>query len=76
MAGGGADLRVADARRTRWIAPNDAFAPGGADAPAATLRLAWVVTFGTTGALADRLHGVAVYVDAGDGTILGGDVAE
>jgi hypothetical protein len=70
-----ANLRVTAVRQA-WVAANDTFAPAAADAPDATLRLAWIVTFEATGTLADRLHAVAIDVDAGDGSILGGDVAE
>jgi len=57
-----------------WIAPNNAFNPTGPDAPAATLRLAWVVEARTSGELADTLRAVKLYLDAGTGTLLGGDV--
>jgi hypothetical protein len=57
-----------------WVAPNDTFAPGRPDAPAATLRLAWVGRIATTATLAESLRGLEVYLDAGDGSVLGGDV--
>jgi hypothetical protein len=59
-----------------WVAPNDAFAANGLDAPAETLRLAWLVRLDAHGALADRLRSVEVWLDAGDGSVLGGDVVE
>lgn len=59
-----------------WIAPNDTFAPARPDAPAETLRLAWTVEVRTTGALADRLTALEIWLDAGSGEILGGDVAQ
>lgn len=58
-----------------WVAPNDAFAPDAPDAPASVLRLAWVASVTTDGELADTLHGVELYLDAGDGRLLGGDIA-
>lgn len=69
------DLRVSAVERA-WVAPNDAFSPTGLDAPADTLRLAWVVRFGARGALADRLRTVETWLDAADGSLLGGDVVE
>ncbi len=57
-----------------WVAPNSAFDPAGPDAPGATLRLAWVVEARTSGALADSLRAVKLFVDAGTGALIGGDV--
>ncbi len=57
-----------------WVAPNDAFDPAAPDAPASTLRLAWVVEARTRGELADGLRAVKVFLDAGTGALLGGDV--
>jgi hypothetical protein len=57
-----------------WEAPNDTFSPGGADAPSPVLRLAWVARVGASGALSENLRALDVYVDAGDGSILGGDI--
>jgi hypothetical protein len=34
------------------------------------------VTLRTDGALAERLRGLQVWVDAGDGSVVGGDVME
>jgi hypothetical protein len=59
-----------------WVAPNDAWNAAVPDAPAKTLRLAWVVTLRADGALADRLRGLQVWLDAGDGRVIGGDVLE
>jgi hypothetical protein len=57
-----------------WVAPNSAFDPTGPDAPGATLRLAWVVEARTSGPLADALRAVKLYLDAGTGALIGGDV--
>ncbi len=57
-----------------WVAPNSAFDPTGPDAPGATLRLAWVVEARTSGQLADGLRAVKLYLNAGTGTLIGGDV--
>ena len=70
-----ADLGVVAVERA-WVAPNDTFTANGFDAPAETLRLAWVVRFDSHGPVADRLRSLEVWVDAGDGSLLGGDVVE
>jgi len=70
-----ADLAVSAVERA-WVAPNDTFAPNGLDAPAETLRLAWLVRLDAQGALADRLRSVEIWLDAGNGSVLGGDVVE
>lgn len=57
-----------------WVAPNDAFDPTAPDAPAATLRLAWIVEARAGGDLADGLRAVKLFLDAGSGALLGGDV--
>lgn len=59
-----------------WVAPNDTLGGGRLDAPAGTLRLAWVVRYGASGDLADRLRSVEAWIDAGDGRLLGGDLVE
>jgi hypothetical protein len=57
-----------------WVAPNDTFEPTRPDAPAEVRRLAWVVSVRTSGPLAEALRGLEVSIDAGDGSLLGGDV--
>jgi hypothetical protein len=69
------DLRVV-AVEQRWVAPNDTWDPARPDAPEAVLELAWVVRFEAHGSLADRVRLVEFWIDAGDGSLLGGDVAE
>ncbi|HEX5825514.1 MAG TPA: hypothetical protein VFY18_13730 [Candidatus Limnocylindrales bacterium] len=70
-----ADVRISTIERA-WVAPNGAFAANGLDAPAETLRLAWVVQFETRGALAMRLRSIETWLDATDGAVIGGDVIE
>jgi hypothetical protein len=70
-----ADLRVVAAERA-WIAPNDTFGGPRLDAPADTHRLAWAVRLDAAGPLADRLRSIEIWLDAGDGGLLGGDVVE
>lgn len=69
------DLTI-EAASLAWIAPNDAFAPERPDAPATTLRLARVVAVSAGGSLAGQLERLEIYLDAGDGGLLGGDVLE
>jgi hypothetical protein len=57
-----------------WVAPNDTFESARPDAPADVRRLGWVVTVRSTGSLAGTLRGLEVWIDAGDGSLLGGDV--
>jgi hypothetical protein len=57
-----------------WVAPNSAFDLTGPDAPGPTLRLAWVIEARTSGELADDLRAVKLFLDAGTGTLIGGDV--
>jgi hypothetical protein len=57
-----------------WVAPNDTFNAAAPDAPAPVLRLAWVARARTHGTLVERLHALELYLDAGDGALLGGDL--
>lgn len=57
-----------------WVAPNDTFESAKPDAPAAVRRMAWVVSVRSSGGLAESLRGLEVSIDAGNGTLLGGDV--
>lgn len=72
---GSGALRVV-ATEQAWVAPNDTWDPARPDAPDAVLRLAWIVRFETSGELAERVRLVAYWIDAGDGSVLGGDVVE
>jgi hypothetical protein len=73
VGGSTGDLRVVAVERV-WIAPNDSFGGARIDAPAEILRLAWAVRLDATGALAERVRSVEIWLDAGDGSLLGGDV--
>ena len=57
-----------------WVAPNDTFDAAAPDAPDPVLRLAWVARARTHGALVERLRALELYLDAGDGALLGGDL--
>ena len=74
--GGDAGALRVIATELAWVAPNDTWEPERPDAPAETLRLAWIVRLKTTGALAERLRLVEYWIDAGDASLLGGDVVE
>ena len=60
----------------QWVAPNAAFDPSKVSAAAGPYRLAWVANVKPSGPAADSIRLITLYVDAGDGTILGGDVVE
>ncbi|MDP9481686.1 MAG: hypothetical protein M3P84_00505, partial [Chloroflexota bacterium] len=68
------DARIVGASLA-WVAPNDTFEPARPDAPAEIRRLAWVVTVRSSGTLAHSLRALEVSIDAGDGSLLGGDLA-
>ena len=59
-----------------WVAPNGTFDPTAPDAPGATLRLAWVAEAQSSGDLADGLRAVKLFLDAGTGDLIGGDVLQ
>jgi hypothetical protein len=59
-----------------WVAPNDTWDAARPDAPDAVARLAWVVEYHATAALADRLIAIEVWLDSGSLAVIGGDVAE
>ena len=65
---------IVTATELAWVSPNETFAPLMPGLVVGTLRLAWVSKIATTGGLADSLRGLEVYVDGGDGSLLGGDV--
>ncbi len=62
------------ATRLAWVAPNDTFDASAPDAPDPVLRLAWVAQVRTRGTLADRVRALELYLDAGTGTLIGGDL--
>jgi hypothetical protein len=74
-AAAAANLRIVGLDRA-WVGPNDTWAPERPDAAEATMRLAWAVRFEAAGELAERLRLLEVWLDAGDGRLLGGDVVQ
>ena len=69
----GAQARI-ERSRLAWVAPNDTFDSHAPDAPDPVLRLAWVVEVGTVAPLSDRFEALELYLDAGNGSLLGGDL--
>jgi hypothetical protein len=60
----------------RWVAPNDRFRPDGADAPAPSLRLAYVFEMRFAGVSASIIRSVTFWIDAETGALIGGDALE
>ena len=58
----------------RWVAANDRFRPDGADAPAPSLRLAYVFEMRFTGERAELIRRVTFWIDAETAELIGGDV--
>jgi hypothetical protein len=59
-----------------WVGPNAAFDPAKVAAGDEPYRLAWVANVQPSGSIADVVRLITLYVDAGDGTVIGGDVVE
>lgn len=59
-----------------WVGPNAAFDPAGVGAAEAPYRLAWVTEVKPSGDAANAVWLMSLFVDAGDGTIIGGDFVE
>lgn len=74
LLGPAADQAKVVGARLAWVAPNDTFDGRAPDAPDPVLRLAWVVEARSVAPLADRLRALELYLDAGDGRLLGGDL--
>jgi hypothetical protein len=76
LLGGAVDQTRVVSVEQAWVAPNDTFGPAGPDAPDEVLRLAWTVRLVTQGDLAERLRQVELWIDAGDGRLIGGDLVQ
>jgi hypothetical protein len=59
-----------------WVEPNGAFDPARITDSPQPYRLAWVANVKPTGVAATYVWLMTLYVDAGDGSIIGGDVVE
>jgi len=65
-----------DDKGLQWVSPNAAFDPGKVTTGSEPYRMAWVVNVKPSGPVADSVRLITLYVDAGDGTIIGGDIVE
>jgi len=72
----GQAIGVVESLELAWVAPNDVFEPSLPDAPSAVRRLAWIARVTPSDALASRMRAIELYIDAGDGRLLGGDLLE
>jgi hypothetical protein len=59
-----------------WVAANDRFRPSGSDAPARSLRLAYVFEMRFAGASAELIRSVRFWIDAETAQLIGGDVLQ
>ena len=59
-----------------WVGPNAAFDAGKLSAAAAPYRLAWVANVNPSGRVAESVQLITLYIDAGSGAVIGGDVVE
>jgi hypothetical protein len=59
-----------------WVGPNATFDPSKVGASAEPYRLAWVANVKPSGAISDVVRLITLYVDARDGSLIGGDVVE
>jgi len=59
-----------------WVGPNAAFDPSRIGASDAPYRLAWVTDVKPSGDAANYVRMISLFVDAADGTIIGGDIVE
>ncbi|MGD0861762.1 MAG: hypothetical protein ABSA21_03255 [Candidatus Limnocylindrales bacterium] len=59
-----------------WVGPNAAFDPDRATADEAPYRLAWVAEVKPFGDAANYAWLISLFIDAGDGSIIGGDLVE
>ncbi|HEX7491840.1 MAG TPA: hypothetical protein VF337_09085 [Candidatus Limnocylindrales bacterium] len=66
----------ADNTGLQWVGPNAAFDPSKVGADPEPYRLAWVVNARPSGSVAEYVRLITLYVDAADGSIIGGDVVE
>ncbi len=67
---------VVRSARLAYVRPNDVVAPSRPDAPAAEARLAWVVLGEPADPSKSFIERAELWLDAGDGSVLGGDVAQ
>lgn len=59
-----------------WVGPNAAFDSSKVGTAPAPYRLAWVANVKPSGSASTYVQLITLYVDAGDGTVIGGDIVE
>jgi len=59
-----------------WVEPNAAFDSSKLGMAGGPDRLAWVANFKPSGPASQSVSLITLYIDAGDGTLIGGDVVE
>jgi len=59
-----------------WVGPNAAFDSSKVGTAEAPYRLAWVANIKPSGAASSYVRLITLFVDAGDGTVIGGDIVE
>jgi hypothetical protein len=64
------------ATELQWVGPNAAFDAQKLGAAVEPYRLAWVVNVKPSGVAAESARLVTLFVDAGNGSVIGGDVVE
>lgn len=74
-SGGDGAIAVRSARLA-FVRPNDAVDPNRPDAPLAEARLAWVVTGEPVHPDQRLVKKAEIWLDAGDGSVIGGDLVE
>jgi hypothetical protein len=74
--GGTDSAYVVDSMDVEWVGPNAAFDATKVGAAPQPYRLAWVANVKPTGSAAGAVQLITLYLDAGDGTVIGGDVVE
>ena len=56
-----------------WVEPNGNFDPARSESTVGAYRQAWVVTVEPAGSAAEYIRLLALYIDAADGSLIGGD---
>ncbi len=59
-----------------WVAPNDTWDPAKPDAPDPLRRLAWIARADAIDPASATVRAIQVWFDAGDLSVIGGDVAQ
>ena len=59
-----------------WVGPNAMFEPSKVGAAPGPYRLAWVANIKPSGPASEYVRLITLYVDAGNGAVIGGDIVE